>query len=120
MLWEIDLFGGIRRQVQAAEADLTAQQEDRRNVMVSLLGDVATNYAQIRGYQLRLDIARHNIAIQEDTLKLTRNLVNAGQATERDVAQSEPLLETCCVEANLCINCLPQRSCGLRRDSLRT
>ena len=94
MSWEIDLFGGIRRQVQAAQADLAAQQEDRRNVLISLLGDVATNYVQLRGYQLRLAIARHNIAIQEDTLKLTRDLVNAGQATERDVAQSEALLET--------------------------
>src|SRR5215472_4762277 len=42
MSWEVDLFGGIRRQVQAAEADLTAQQEDRRNVLISLLGEVAT------------------------------------------------------------------------------
>jgi outer membrane protein TolC len=64
MSWEVDLFGGIRRQMQAAQADLTAQKEDRRNVLISLLGDVATNYAQVRGYQLRLDIARHNIAIQ--------------------------------------------------------
>jgi NodT family efflux transporter outer membrane factor (OMF) lipoprotein len=94
MSWEVDLFGGIRSQVQAAQADLTAQQEDRRNVLVSLLGDVATNYTQVRGYQLRLEIARHNIATQEDTLNLTRDLVNAGQATERDVAQSEALLET--------------------------
>jgi NodT family efflux transporter outer membrane factor (OMF) lipoprotein len=43
---------------------------------------------------LRLDIARQNIAIQVDTLTLTRDLVNAGQATERDVAQSQALLET--------------------------
>ena len=94
MSWEVDLFGGIRRQVQAAAADLAAQQEDRRNVLVSLLGDVAANYAQLRGYQLRLDIARHNVAVQEDTAKLTRALVNAGQATERDVAQSEALLDS--------------------------
>jgi NodT family efflux transporter outer membrane factor (OMF) lipoprotein len=94
MSWEVDLFGGIRRQVQAAAADLTAQQEDRRDVLVSLLGDVAVNYAQVRGYQLRLDIAQRNIAIQEDTVKLTRALVGAGQATERDVAQSEALLDS--------------------------
>jgi len=94
MSWEVDLFGGIRRGVQAAAADFTAQQEDRRNVLISLLGDIATNYAQTRGYQLRLEIARHNIALQEDTLKLTRELVNAGQATERDAAQSEALLES--------------------------
>ncbi len=94
MSWEADLFGGIRRQVQAAGADLAAQQEDRRNVLVSLLGDVATNYVQVRGYQLRLDIARRNIALQEDTLKLTRDLVNAGQSTDRDAAQAEALLES--------------------------
>jgi NodT family efflux transporter outer membrane factor (OMF) lipoprotein len=94
MSWEVDLFGGIRRQMQAAGADLTAQQEDRRDVLVSLLGDVAANYAQVRGYQSRLDIAHRNIAIQEDTVKLTCALVNAGQATERDVAQSEALLDS--------------------------
>jgi NodT family efflux transporter outer membrane factor (OMF) lipoprotein len=99
MSWELDLLGGIRRQVQAAAADLTAQQEDRRDVLVSLLGDVAANYAQVRGYQSRLDIAHRNIAIQEDTVKLTRALVNAGQATERDVAQSEALLDS--TKANL-------------------
>jgi NodT family efflux transporter outer membrane factor (OMF) lipoprotein len=92
--WEVDLFGGIRRGVQAAAADFAAQEEDRRNVLISLLGDIAMNYAQARGYQLRLDIARHNIALQEDTLKLTRDLVHAGQATERDAAQSEALLES--------------------------
>jgi NodT family efflux transporter outer membrane factor (OMF) lipoprotein len=94
MSWEVDLFGGIRRQVQAASADLMAQEEDRRNVLVSLLGDVAINYAQVRGYQLRLEIAQHNIAIQEETVRLTRDLVNAGQATERDVAQAEALLDS--------------------------
>jgi len=94
MSWEIDLFGGIRRQAQAASGDLAAQEEDRRNVLISLLGDVAANYAQLRGYQLRLEIARRNIAVQEETVKLTQDLVNAGQSTERDVAQSEALLDS--------------------------
>lgn len=94
MSWELDLFGRVRRQTEAARGDLAAQQEDRRNVLITLLGDVATNYTQVRGFQLRLEITQKNIATQEDTLKLTRELADAGQATERDVAQAETLLET--------------------------
>jgi NodT family efflux transporter outer membrane factor (OMF) lipoprotein len=94
MSWEADIFGRIRRQMQSATEDLAAQQEDRRNVLVTLLGDVATNYAQVRGYQLRLEISARNIAIQQDTLDLTRDLSRAGQATERDVAQAESQLES--------------------------
>jgi len=94
MSWEADLFGRIRNQVRAATADLAAQENDRRDVWVTLLGDVATNYAQLRGYQLRLTIAERNIGIQQDTLDLTRALAGAGQATDRDVAQAEAQLES--------------------------
>jgi NodT family efflux transporter outer membrane factor (OMF) lipoprotein len=94
MSWEVDVFGRLRRQVEAATADLAAQQEDRRDVLITLLGDVATNYIQVRSYQQRIEIARQNLATEEDTLQLTRSLVTAGQATDRDVAQAESLLET--------------------------
>jgi outer membrane protein, multidrug efflux system len=93
MAWEADVFGRVRREVQAATADLAAAQEDRRNVLIVLLGDVAANYAQMRGYQLRLRIANDNIAIEQQTLDLTRDLAKAGQATDRDVAQAESQLE---------------------------
>ena len=53
---------------------------------------LAANYAQLRGYQLRLTIAQRNIGIQQDTLDLTRALAGAGQATDRDVAQAEAQL----------------------------
>jgi outer membrane protein, multidrug efflux system len=94
MSWEADVFGRIRRQVQGATADLAAQEEDRSNVLITLLGDVATNYAQVRGFQLRLTIAERNIRIQQETLDLTRALAAAGQATDRDVAQAEAQLES--------------------------
>lgn len=94
MSWEADVFGRIRKQFQSATADLAAQEEDRRNVLITLLGDVATSYAQVRGFQLRLAIAEHNIRIQQDTLDLTRALAGAGQATDRDVAQAEAQLES--------------------------
>jgi outer membrane protein, multidrug efflux system len=94
MSWEADVFGLIRSQVRGATADLVAQENDRRNVLIILLGDVATNYTQLRGYQLRLVIAKRNIRIQHDTLDLTRALAGAGQATDRDVAQAEAQLES--------------------------
>ncbi|HVX65807.1 MAG TPA: efflux transporter outer membrane subunit [Bryobacteraceae bacterium] len=93
MAWEADVFGRVRSEVRAATADVEAQQEDRRNLLITLLGDVATNYAQLRGYDLRLRIANGNIAIQQQILDLTRELTRAGQATERDVAQAEVVLE---------------------------
>jgi outer membrane protein, multidrug efflux system len=94
MSWEADVFGRIRRQAQGATADLEAQEDDRRNVLITLVGDVAANYAQVRGYQLRLSIAERNIHIQQETLDLTRALAASGQATDRDVAQAEAQLES--------------------------
>ena len=91
--WEIDLFGRIRRGVEAAQGDLAASEQDRRNVLITVLGDVARYYSQLRGAQLRLEIANQNIAIAEDTLALTRARAAGGQASHRDVAQAEGELE---------------------------
>ena len=92
--WEVDLFGRIRRQTEAARADVRRAEEDRRNVLVTVLGDVGRYYAGLRGWQLRLDIVNQNAAVAEDALNLTRALASAGQATERDVAQADAQLET--------------------------
>jgi NodT family efflux transporter outer membrane factor (OMF) lipoprotein len=91
--WEVDLFGRIRRGVEAARADLATAEQDRRNLLVALLGDVGRYYASLRGDQLRLEIAEKNIAIAEDTLSLTRALVRGGQSTQRDAAKAEAQLE---------------------------
>ena len=92
--WEIDLFGRIRRGAEAAKADLAASEQDRRNVLITLLGDIARYYSDLRGAQLRLEIAGKNIATALDTLGLTKARAGAGQATERDVAQAESQLES--------------------------
>jgi outer membrane protein, multidrug efflux system len=92
--WELDVFGRIRRQAEAARADVRASDEDRRNVLISVFGDVGRYYAELRGYQLRLEIANKNVSVAEDELKLTRDLAQAGQVTERDVAQAEAQLES--------------------------
>lgn len=92
--WELDIFGRIRRQREASKADLRAAAEDHHNVLITVFGDVARYYAELRGYQLRLAIANKNVSIAEDELKLTRDLAQAGQVTQRDVAQAEAQLES--------------------------
>ncbi len=92
--WEIDLFGRIRRRVEAAKGDVAASEQDRRNVLITVFGDVARYYSELRGAQLRLEIAKKNIATAEDTLALTKARVAGGQATEREVAQAEGELES--------------------------
>jgi NodT family efflux transporter outer membrane factor (OMF) lipoprotein len=90
--WELDVFGGIRRSVEAAEADLAAAQEDRRDVLVSLLGEVGRDWVEARGTLRRLVIARGALASQGDTANLTRARRDAGMASDLDVARAEALV----------------------------
>lgn len=92
--WEIDVFGRIRRSVEASEADLDAAIEARRNTLVTVLSEVALNYVQLRGLQRRLEIAYENIRIQQDTLDVTTDRLRAELGSELDVAQSRAQLET--------------------------
>jgi len=92
--WEIDVFGRLRRRLQAASADAAAAAEARRAVLVAVLGEVGRSYAELRGFQLRLEIAKKNIAIQQDTVELTRARAKAGLATELDVERASAQLET--------------------------
>jgi NodT family efflux transporter outer membrane factor (OMF) lipoprotein len=87
--WEIDVFGGVRRSVEAADATVQATIESRRDTLVTLLGDVARNYIDLRGFQRRLEVARANLKAQQDTLDLTRVRFDAGLANDLDVAQAE-------------------------------
>src|SRR5215472_15373956 len=91
--WEVDVFGRIRRGLQAASADATAAAEARRAVLVAVLGELGRSYAELRGFQLRLDIANKNILIQQDTLNLTQARAKAGLATELDVVRAAAQLE---------------------------
>ncbi|MBA2076958.1 RND transporter [Rhodanobacter sp. PCA2] len=86
--WEIDVFGGVRRSVEAARADLGASEAALQDAQVSLFAEVARNYFALRGVQQRLDIARRNIANQEDTLKLIRARAEVGTASDQDVASA--------------------------------
>jgi NodT family efflux transporter outer membrane factor (OMF) lipoprotein len=87
--WELDIFGGVRRALQAAQADLEAQRANLRDVWVSLSAEVALNYMEARTYQSRLDIARKNLRIQKRALGLTESRVQAGLGTELEVQQAK-------------------------------
>jgi NodT family efflux transporter outer membrane factor (OMF) lipoprotein len=92
--WEIDLFGRIRRSIEAADADAQASQEALRDTQVSLVAETARNYVEARSLQRRLAIARDNIAAQADSLELARTRFRAGLTSELDVQQAESLLAT--------------------------
>jgi NodT family efflux transporter outer membrane factor (OMF) lipoprotein len=87
--WEIDIFGGIRRGVEAATANYEATVEDRRDVLVSLLGELATDYVQLRGFQQQVKIGQENLTAQQRTLQATRENKDIGRGTGLDVANSE-------------------------------
>jgi len=91
--WEVDLFGHVRRSVEAARADLGAQQANLRDAQVTVAAEVARNYFELRGTQRRLDVARQNLDSQDQTLKLTQLRYDAGSVTELDVQQSRARLK---------------------------
>ncbi len=92
--WEIDVFGGTRRAVEAAEAESGAAEEDRRDVLVSLLGELGSSYMELRGLKTELRVTEANIEAQAQTLALTRDRVQAGLATELDVARARAQVAT--------------------------
>ncbi|SPE59910.1 Transcriptional regulator, Fis family [Verrucomicrobia bacterium] len=92
--WELDVFGGTRRAVEAARANEAAAAYARREVLVSLLGEVARNYVEARGLQRRLVIAGENITSQSNSLGITKDRYEGGLATDLDVQQAAALLAT--------------------------
>ncbi len=92
--WELDVFGGIRRNVEAADADLAAAVEDCHSVLVSLLAEVATTYIDVRALQTQIEATRRNIELQKQTLSLTQARFNSELTSELDVWQAETVLAT--------------------------
>lgn len=86
--FELDLFGANYRGVEAATYGVDAADEDLRAVLLTLIGDVATNYVEARGAQARVSLARRTAASQRETEKLTRNKFTAGSASALDVERA--------------------------------
>src|SRR5207248_1569055 len=73
LAWELDFWGRFRRTIEAGGAGLDASVEDYDDVLVTLLGDVATAYVQLRTFQKRIAYAQKNAAIQEETYEIARS-----------------------------------------------
>ena len=86
--WELDLFGRVRRSVEAADANLAASIADQHAATVSLLGDVARSYLDLRGAQRSAAVARESIAITSELLDLTRQRRAAGLTSDVDVVEA--------------------------------
>lgn len=91
--WEPDVFGGKRAGVSAAEADAQASQASLADTQVSVAAEVAVAYVQLRGQQARLDIARRNLATQQETLQITDWRVQAGLTTSLELSQARTATE---------------------------
>ncbi|HZJ71146.1 MAG TPA: TolC family protein, partial [Planctomycetota bacterium] len=76
--WELDLWGRVRRSIEAAGADYEASLEDARDVAVTVAAETAVAYVDLRAFQKRTEIARTNLALQEQTLGLVQARFDAG------------------------------------------
>jgi NodT family efflux transporter outer membrane factor (OMF) lipoprotein len=92
--WEIDLFGGVRRSVEAAEADVAAAGEDLRDTLVSLLAEIGLNYMDLRTAQARFSVTEASLKSLEDTHRLTQWRAQAGLGDELAVEQARYNLES--------------------------
>lgn len=90
--WELDLFGGVQRATESADASLAASHEEMRDVLVSLQAEVARNYLDLRGSQKRLATTRNNITTQEKTVDLVRGRFQLGLGNELDLMNAETQL----------------------------
>ena len=92
--WEIDPAGGLFRRIESAQAGVEAEQNYRRAIQVSLQGEVARLYIDMRANQQEIAITQANLAAQEDTLKLTGERAQAGLDSQQEVAQQRAQAET--------------------------
>jgi multidrug efflux system outer membrane protein len=87
--WELDFFGRVRRLIETRQAEAESFEANRRDVAVTLIGEVARNYLEMRGAQQRLQVATANAENQAQTLDLTTRLLEGGRGNALDVARAE-------------------------------
>ena len=94
MAWELDLFGRVRRNVEASSASAQAFAEELRAARVSVSAEVATNYMELRGVQEQFAVAKRNADNQRETLKIVEAREQAGRGTEFDTQRARAQLNS--------------------------
>jgi multidrug efflux system outer membrane protein len=110
--WELDFFGRVRRGVEAQSAELQAAESGVHQTQVSITGEVARNYFELRGAQARLDVAQRNAANQRQTLRIVQARLDSGRGTQLDVSRASAQLS-----ATLAL--IPELEAALTRSMLR-
>jgi NodT family efflux transporter outer membrane factor (OMF) lipoprotein len=126
--WEMDIFGGNRRNVESATATVKAQQENLNDVRVTLAAEIALDYIQLRSFQEQIAIAQDNLKSEQRTAELTRQKLAAGFDSALDVANAEaqvattasaiPVLETSATQTIYALSVLLARPPGDLLDQL--
>jgi multidrug efflux system outer membrane protein len=96
--WELDFWGQFRRATEAARANLIASEWARREVLSTLVANVASAYFQLRALDLQLEISKRTLNSRQESLRLTRILADGGSTTLLDVRQAEQLVFTASAE----------------------
>ena len=91
--WEIDLFGGIKRSLEAYDADIESAEESLNDTLISLAAEVALNYVNLRLYQAELKNTTASLKLREETFEIVSWRYEAGLVTELDLKSSESTLE---------------------------
>jgi NodT family efflux transporter outer membrane factor (OMF) lipoprotein len=107
MAWELDFWGRFRRAVESARDELNASVENYDDVLVTLIGDVATTYVQIRTLQQQIAYARQTLALQKQTLNIATAKFQGGQSSQLDVNQGKS--DVAATEALIEQNLIPLR-----------
>lgn len=92
--WELDFFGRIRRNVEAARAEVQSAEANLQDAQVLVTAEVSRTYFELRGQQNQLAVARRNVDNQKATLDLTTHLLDAGRGTELDTSRAQAQLST--------------------------
>jgi NodT family efflux transporter outer membrane factor (OMF) lipoprotein len=96
--WQLDVFGGARRALEAADADLAARVEDRRALTLLLVGEIARSYIELRGFEAQLGTVERNLAAQREIAELTEAQLRAGLASDLDVERARALVAVTAAE----------------------
>jgi multidrug efflux system outer membrane protein len=102
-LWELDLFGRVRRGVEAASAEAEAAEAHLRDAQVLVAAEVVRNYLELRGAQKRLAVARQNLGLQSETYELTQVRLDLGRGTQLDVASAAASLAATAADVPLLV-----------------
>jgi NodT family efflux transporter outer membrane factor (OMF) lipoprotein len=91
--WEIDLFGGLRREHEAAKADAQAADDEAVAIRTSVAAEAADAYLQVRGLQARIAVARRQQAVEQDLVALLDQRVSQGVSPDRELREARAELD---------------------------